>query len=381
MTNRPYQICTRCVMDTTDQHIEFDSGGVCNHCIRFESELAKRWHPNDFGRQQLSRIIDKIKEDGKRKEYDCIIGLSGGVDSSYLALAIKDYGLRPLVVHVDAGWNSELAVHNIEQIVKYCEFDLHTHVMDWGEIKDLQLAYLKAGVANQDVVQDHAFFASLYHFATKNKIKYVISGGNIATESVEPFSWEHSAMDSRNLVAIHKKFGSGKVRNFKTISFFDYYFYYPLIKGLTVVRPLNFIPYSKELSIKVLKEKVGYKEYGRKHGESRFTKFFQNHYLPKKFNIDKRRSHLSSLILAKQLTRVEALAELEKPLYDQIELAEDKAYIAKKLGISIQQLESYIDEPSRHYSEFDNWDNLYKLIPKFKAYYQKVFGRMAKSYS
>jgi len=318
---------------------------------------------------------------GKNQEYDCIIGLSGGVDSSYLALVMKDYGLRPLVVHVDAGWNSELAVHNIEQIVKYCDYDLHTHVMDWQEIRDLQLAYLKAGIANQDVVQDHAFFASLYHFAVQNNIKYVISGGNIATESVFPKSWHHAAMDAINLKAIHKRFGKRKLQQYKTISFIKYYFYYPFIKGMTVIRPLNFMPYHKGEALEVLKEKVGYKEYGRKHGESRFTKFFQNYYLPTKFNMDKRRPHLSSQVLSGELTRDQALDELKKPLYEEVELREDKAYIAKKLGISVGELEQLIHEKGHDYSEYPNWDAKYKFMLKVKNLVQKVLGRNVKAYS
>ena len=381
MEERKYQVCTRCVMDTTDPDISFDEQGVCNHCHEFDEVTSKRWFPNEVGKEKLNAIFEKIKQEGRNQDYDCIIGLSGGVDSSYLALVIKDYGLRPLVVHVDAGWNSELAVHNIEQIVKYCGYDLHTHVMDWQEIKDLQLAYLKAGIANQDVVQDHAFFASLYHFAVQNNIKYVISGGNIATESVFPKAWHHAAMDAISLKAIHKRFGKRKLQQYKTISFIKYYFYYPFIKGMTVIRPLNFMPYHKGEALEVLKEKIGYKEYGRKHGESRFTKFFQNYYLPTKFNMDKRRPHLSSQILSGQLTRDEALEELQKPLYDEVELREDKAYIAKKLGITVDELEQLVNSPGHDYSEYPNWDVRYKFMLKVKNLVQKVLGRNVKAYS
>ncbi|MDC0994019.1 N-acetyl sugar amidotransferase [bacterium] len=381
MSAREYQVCTRCVMDTTDSEIVFDKQGVCSHCHEFDEVTSKRWFPNDEGKQKLESIFTKIKQEGKDQEYDCIIGLSGGVDSSYLALVMKDYGLRPLVVHVDAGWNSELAVHNIEQIVKYCGYDLHTHVVDWQDVKDLQLAYLKAGVANQDVVQDHAFFASLYHFAVHNNIKYVISGGNISTESVFPKSWHHAAMDAINLNAIHKRFGKRKLQQYKTISFTKYYFYYPFIKGMTVIRPLNFMPYQKGEALEVLKEKVGYKEYGRKHGESRFTKFFQNHYLPTKFNIDKRRPHLSSQILSGELTRDAALKELEKPLYDDLVLQEDKAYIAKKLGISVEELDRLAHEKGYFYSEYPNWDSRYRFMLFIKGILQKILGRNVKAYS
>lgn len=376
-----YQICSRCVMDTSDLQINFDENGVCNHCFEFDSNTAKRWFPNDEGQVRLEALLDDIRRSGRNKEYDCIIGLSGGVDSSYLALVMKDLDLRPLVVHVDAGWNSELAVFNIEQIVKYCGYDLHTHVMDWLEIRDLQLAYLKAGVANQDVAQDHAFFATLYHYAAQNNIKYVISGGNIATESVFPMSWHHSAMDAINLRAIHRKFGNRPLIHYKTINFFSYYFYYPFVKGMTVVRPLNFMPYNKRHALYELKEKVGYKEYGRKHGESRFTKFFQNYYLPEKFNQDKRRPHLASQILSGEVTRDEALAELEKPLYNDVELREDILFVAKKLGITPEELDNLIKADSHEYTEYSNWDSRYKLMSYAKALIQRVPGLRVKSYS
>ena len=381
MEDKKYQICTCCVMDITDPEIIFDEKGLCNHCRYFHEVTSKHWFPNDEGKKKLDTLFSKIKQKGKEKEYDCIIGLSGGVDSSYLALKLKDCGLRPLVVHVDAGWNSELAVYNIEQIVKHCDYDLHTHVMDWQEIKDLQLAYLKSGVANQDTVQDHAFFASLYYFAVQNGIKYVISGGNISTESVFPKAWHHAAMDAINLKSIHRLFGKKKLSQYKTISFFEYFFYYPFIKGMEVVRPLNFMPYNKDDALKFLKEKINYKEYGRKHGESRFTKFFQNYYLPKKFNIDKRRPHLSSQILSHSLTRDEALRELQKPLYDEIELSQDKAYIAKKLEISVDELDRLTLDKGMHYSEYANWDTPYKLMTKVKKLVQKVIGRNVKTYS
>lgn len=381
MTERKYQICTRCVMDTTDPEIAFDDQGVCNHCHEFDNVTSKRWFPNEEGKRQLKEIFGRIKEERKDYEYDCILGLSGGLDSSYLALVMKEFGMRPLVVHVDAGWNSELAVYNIEKVVKYCGYDLHTHVMNWPEIRDLQLAYLKAGVANQDVVQDHAFFASLYHFAVDNKIDYVISGGNIATEAVFPKSWHHAAMDAVNLKAIHKKYGTIPLKDYKTISFLQYYLYYPFVKKMKAVRPLNYLPYSKESALKELIEKVGYKPYGRKHGESRFTKFFQNHYLPEKFNMDKRKPHLSSMVLSGLMTRQEAIDELDQPLYEQAELREDKHYLAKKLGVSIEDVNKYISEPGHSYAEFANWDSRYAFMKKIQTLVSKVLGRNVKNYS
>ncbi|WP_417656300.1 N-acetyl sugar amidotransferase [Pseudidiomarina aestuarii] len=381
MTECVYKMCTRCVMDTTDPEITFDRQGVCNHCYQFDNETSTHWFPNEEGTRKLEQIFNQMKEERKNYEYDCILGLSGGLDSSYLALMMKEYNMRPLVVHVDAGWNSELAVYNIEKIVKYCGYDLHTHVMNWPEVRDLQLSYLEAGVANQDVVQDHAFFASLYHFAVENNINYVISGGNIATEGVFPSSWHHSAMDAINLKAIHKNFGKLPLKDYKTISFLQYYLYYPFIKKMKSVRPLNYLSYTKDIALAELQEKVGYKPYGRKHGESRFTKFFQNYYLPKKFNMDKRKPHLSSMILSGLLTREQALIELEKPLYDENELREDKYYIAKKLGITVEQLDEYVSSSGHDYSEYPNWDLQYEITKRIQSLVSKVLGRDVKNYS
>lgn len=269
-------------MDTSDPEIVFDDAGICNHCIQFEMVTRKRWHPDETGAKLLEQKLEEVRAAGRGRDYDCIMGLSGGVDSSYLALKAKEWNLRPLVVHVDAGWNSELAVSNIESIVKYCGYDLHTIVIDWEEMRDLQLAYLKSGLANQDVPQDHAFFASLYTFATQHGVRYILNGGNIATESIFPSSWHGDAMDAINLRAVHRRYGNAKLRHYPTISFFEYYVWYPFVKGMRTVRPLNFISYDKNKAIAELSSKTGWRSYGRKHGESRFTKLFQNYYLPKK---------------------------------------------------------------------------------------------------
>lgn len=376
-----YQICTRCVMDTTDPAITFDEKGVCNHCIEFELSTRKRWYPGEDGKELLKTTIQSIKNAAKGNEYDCILGLSGGVDSSYLALKVKDLGLNPLVVHVDAGWNSELAVSNIERIVKHCDYDLHTHVVDWEEMRDLQLAYMKAAVANQDVPQDHAFFASLYHFAIKSNIKTILSGGNIATEGIFPRAWHGSAMDAWNLKAIHKEFGTGKLKQYRTISFFEYYIYYPLILGMRTVRPLNFMPYNKADAVKYLQETIGWRPYARKHGESIFTKFFQNHYLPSKFGYDKRRPHLASLIVSGQMTRDEAMRALEEPLYDGQELAEDIDYFCKKLQISREEFGCIMNAPIHHYTDFANWDAAYRRLKKVQGVVERIRGKRMSVYS
>jgi aminotransferase len=376
-----YQVCTRCVMDTSDPEVLFDVQGVCNHCSEFAAVKATRWFPDEEGRRRWAAIVDTIKEAGRGKEYDCIFGLSGGVDSSYLALRVREWGLRPLVVHVDAGWNSELAVANIEAIVRHCGFDLHTHVVDWEEMRDLQLAYLRSGVANQDVPQDHAFFANMYHFATRNGIRYILSGGNFATEAIFPEAWHGSAMDAMNLHAIHRGFGRERLRTYATISFFEYYIWYPFVKKLRTVRPLNYMSYDKAHALAELQATVGYKPYPRKHGESLFTKLFQNYYLPVRFGYDKRRPHLSSLINSGQMTRDEAMAKLAEPLYDPDELQIDIAYFCKKMRISRQEFDQLMEVRRHSYADYPNWGGRYRLLKRVQALVARATGKDLRVYS
>lgn len=376
-----YQVCTRCVMDTSDPEITFDGDGVCNHCRGFEETARRAWFPNEEGANRLAVIVERIRAAGKGEEYDCILGLSGGVDSSYLAIKIREWGLRPLVVHVDAGWNSELAVANIEAIVKHCEYDLHTHVVDWEEMRDLHLAYLRAGIPNQDVPQDHVFFATLYHFATRNRIRYILSGGNLATEGIFPKAWHGSAMDAINLRAIHKQFGEHRLRHYKTIGFFDYYLWYPFVKKMRTLRPLNYMPYDKARAVDELERMVGYRSYGRKHGESQFTKLFQNYYLPKRFGYDKRRPHLSSLIVSGQLAREEALAKLDEPLYDPDELEIDITYFCKKLRISREQFDELMAAPKRTHEDFATWKTRHRLLKSAQDTFARLTGKRITIYS
>jgi aminotransferase len=377
-----YQMCCKCVMDTTDPAIVFDSQGVCNHCRDFDAVTRHNWFPNDEGDQKLQQILRQIKDAGKGQEYDCIIGLSGGVDSSYLALKVAEWNLRPLVVHVDAGWNSELAVANIEKIIKHCNFDLCTHVVDWEEMRDLHLAYLRAGISNQDVPQDHIFFASLYHFAMKNGIRFILSGGNIATEGVFATAWHGgSAMDAINLKAIHRKYGERPLRQYKTISFFEYYIWYPFVKKMRTVRPLNYMPYKKEAAIAELEATIGWRSYGRKHGESLFTKVFQNDYLPRKFGYDKRLPHLSSLIVSGQMTRETALAKLAEPLYDDDERQIDLNYFCKKLRITREQYEDFIIGKSSEYSDYPNWVAKHRMLKAIQTRVERLLGKRVNVYS
>lgn len=380
-TDSPAQTCTRCVMDTSDPNIRFDEAGVCNHCHTFENVTSRDWYPNAEGTRRWEVILQEMRAAGRGRDYDCILGLSGGIDSSYVALKAKEWQLRPLVVHVDAGWNSELAVANIEKIVKYCNFDLHTHVVDWEEMRDLQLAYLRSGISNQDVPQDHIFFSSLYHFATSNGIRYILSGGNLATEGIFPTGWHGAAMDAINLKAIHRKYGERPLKSYKTIGFFEYYFWYPLVKKMRTARPLNYLSYDKNKAITELENTIGWRSYGRKHGESLFTKLFQNHYLPTKFGYDKRRPHLSSLIVSGQLTRAEAVEKLAEPLYDPQELEIDINYFCKKLRISRDQFDGFITGPKRDYSEFANWDDWHRRLKSAQKFLERLRGRRINVYS
>ena len=369
--------CSRCVMDTSDPYIEFDDAGVCNHCRQFDS---LGWRPEGHD-ADLSAFINRVKAKGAGHDYDCILGLSGGVDSSYLALKAKDWGLKPLVFHVDAGWNSELAVQNIQKIVDYCDYDLFTHIVDWREMKDLQRSYLHSGIANLDVPQDHAFFATQYKYAKKNKISTVISGGNLATESVFPLGWHNSALDAISIKDIQKKHGSCKLTHYQFLSFLEYYFIYPFIHGFRIERPLNYINYNKADAEAYLVKTIGYSTYGRKHGESIFTKLFQNYILPQRFGYDKRRPHLSSLVLSGQMTRGAAVSELNKPLYDEKELKRDIEFFCQKLDLSVDEFSQIMDAPRRSYTDYRNWDlylNSAKALQKLIA---RLTGRQMKFYS
>ena len=365
--------CEVCVMDTSDPDIRFFAEKGCSNCLAMRESMGSDWFNDESGSSKLERLIAEIKEGGKASEYDSVLGLSGGLDSSYLALKAFDWGLRPLVVHVDAGWNTELAVRNIQSILDFTGWDFHTVVIDWNEIRDLQLSYLKSGIANQDVPQDHAFFSSLYKFAAENKIKYILSGGNMATEGIFPKSWHGPAMDATNLKAIHKEFGSGKLKKYPTIKFWDLYFVYPFIKKIHQVRPLNFIRYNKIEASYELENRIGFKTYERKHGESVFTRFFQEYYLPNRFGIDKRLAHFSSQIVSGQLDRNEALKLIEMQMYEANEILRDIDFLCRKLRITSQEFEIYLTAPRRSYSEFTNWNRKYRLMKLTQSFIRKIF--------
>ncbi|TKB65779.1 MAG: N-acetyl sugar amidotransferase [Nitrospira sp.] len=356
-----YQICTNCVMDTTDSMIVFDDKGVCDHCNTFWKHTLPNWHTDDRGRQELQTLVEKIKQVGKGKDFDCIIGMSGGIDSSFLTYVAKEQlGLRPLVFHVDAGWNSQEAVNNIEKMVDGLGLDLYTEVIDWEEMKDLQLAFFKSGVPHIDTPQDHAFFATMYKFAEQYKVNYILTGANLSTECVRnPVEWMYYQSDSVQLQDIHGQFGTRPLVNYPVTSILWHKVYLPYLKGIKVVRPLNYVSYIKQDAMKLLIDKFGWQPYLQKHFESRFTRFYESFWLPKRFGYDVRRVQYSSLILTGQMTREEALAKLEQLPYDELTISHDLEYVANKLGISVDELKSYIDLPKRTYRDYRSQRKIY----------------------
>lgn len=370
MTTRPYQQCTRCVMDTSDSNIIFDSNGVCDHCLDFDHNVKPNWHTDKKGHSELVKIIEKIKKDGVGRDFDCIIGMSGGADSSYLLhVAVKEYGLRPLVFHVDGGWNSQIAVNNINVMIDKLGLDLYTEVINWEEMKDFQLAYFKAGVSNIDVPQDHAFVATLYNFAAKYKIKYILNGGNISTECVRnPLEWIYYGTDMAQIRDIRNQFGTNPMKTYPFSSVLRHKLYLRYIQKVQVVKPLNYFPYIKEQAMQVLAKEYGWIPYPQKHFESRFTKFYEGYWLPKKFGYDTRKVQYSSLILTGQMTREEALEKLKSPAISDEDAKHDFEYIATKLDISVEEMQKYFVQPNRTYKDYKNQQSLFDLGAKFLKY-------------
>jgi N-acetyl sugar amidotransferase len=372
MPQREYQICATCVMDTTDSKITFDANGVCDHCITFHSKIKPNWHTDERGTQALQKLVARIKKAGEGRDFDCIIGVSGGIDSSYLTYVAKaKLGLRPLVFHVDAGWNSQEAVNNIEKLIDKLGLDLYTEVIDWDEMRDLQLAFFKAGVPHIDTPQDHAFFATMYKFAEQHDVKYILTGANLSTECIRnPLEWMWYQSDSIQLLDIHRKFGTRPLVTFPVTSILRHKVYLPYVKGIRVVRPLNYIPYIKAEAIRLLVDELGWQPYPQKHFESRFTRFYEGYWLPKKFGYDTRRVQYSSLILTHQMSREEALEKLKRPPYEEFAISQELEYVATKLGISVEELEGYLAGPNRSYKDFRSQESIYAV----GARVMKLFG-------
>jgi N-acetyl sugar amidotransferase len=363
MNSRPYQICTNCVMDTTDSMICFDAKGVCDHCNTFYKKILPNWHTDSSGRQELEQIASRIKREGEGKDFDCIIGMSGGIDSSYLTyIAKKELCLRPLVFHVDAGWNSQEAVNNIEKLVDKLGLDLYTEVIDWEEMRDLQLAFFKSGVPHIDTPQDHAFFAMMYKFAFQYDVKYILTGANYSTECIRnPIEWMYYQSDSIQLRDIHKQFGSRPLATFPITSILKHKIYLPYIKGIRVIKPLNYLPYVKQDAIRLLSDQFGWQSYPQKHFESRFTKFYEGYWLPKRFGYDTRRVQYSSLIVTKQMNRADALEKLKSPPFDENTIKQEFEYVATKLGISEAELERYLKAAKKTYKDYKSQNGIYAM--------------------
>jgi N-acetyl sugar amidotransferase len=351
---RKYRMCSRTVLDTTIPGITFDENGESNFCQYYDALAARTvLRPPSILKREFDATIEAIKHAGRNKPYDCILGVSGGLDSTYMAILAKRHGLRPLLVHFDNGWNAELAVKNIEKIMKRLNYDLHTFVMDWEEFRDLQRSYFLSSVVDVEVPTDQLIFAALNKVAYKEGIKYILAGNNIVTESINPDGWVYkNKLDLVNLKAIHKKYGKLPLKKLPRLGLFERYFY-EAVCGVQTVNLLDLIPYRKaDIKAEVQRE-LDWKDYGGKHYESVFTRFYQGYYLPVKYNIDKRKAHLSNLILSGQLTREEAILELQKPTYPEKEQQQDLDYVTKKLGFSTQEWERIMSAAPVPHQAFD----------------------------
>lgn len=361
-----YMICKNCISDTSDPTITFDERGICDYCLNFEKNIAPNWRPGPVTEKAILPFIEKIKKEGKGKDHDCLIGISGGLDSSYVSYIAKEkFGLRPLLFHCDAGWNSDLGVSNIEKIVDGLSLDLVTTVINWEEMKDLQRAFFKSQVPFVDTPQDLGLFSALYNFAAENKFKYVITGGNNSTECIrECIDWTYFSTDMRHVRHIHKLFGEKKLKTFPTCDIFKYRLYYRYIKGVRVFKLLDYIPFTKDKAIEELNNKFGWQAYKQKHYESRFTRFFESYWTPKKFGFDKRRAYFSSLILTGQMTRDEALKRISKPELDEETMQKEFEYVATKLDWTIEEFQQIFRGENKSFKDYKNNFKLIKLATK-----------------
>ena len=348
-------------MNTSDPEIIFDAQGVCNHCHKYDIDIKQRTVSDSTMGARLNMIVEQIKKAGKGKEYDCIIGVSGGVDSTYVAYKTKELGLRPLAVHLDNGWDSELAVKNIEQVLKGLDIELYTHVIDWNEFKDLQLAFLKASTPDSEIPTDHAITALMFEMAKRFGLKYILSGVNVRTESHLPRAWSQGHLDWKYIRAIHRQFGTQRLTSYPHQGLLQSVLDRLRLKWIDL---LNYVNYSKTEAMDVLQNKLGWKYYGGKHYESIYTRFYQGYILPKKFGYDKRRTHLSSLICSGEITREAALKELEKSPYPEDMQKQDREYVVKKLGLTDAEFEAIMTAPSKRFEDYPSYakTRLYKIL-------------------
>lgn len=369
MNSQPYRICSQTVMDTSDPSITFDQNGISNHYWDFHNIVKPQWHSGDSGLSRLEALAFKLKQAGRGRDFDCIIGLSGGTDSSYmLHRMVTDYGIRPLVFHVDAGWNSEVAVSNINALIDGLGLDLYTEVINWSEMRDFQLAMFKSGVPHLDAPQDIAFIGVLYKYAAKYGIKHILNGGNISTESVlMPLQYLYWPTDMRQIRHILALYGTVPMKTFPFTGVFYHKFYLRYLRGVQVHKPLNCMSYVKAEAMSELQAVYGWKPYPQKHFESLFTRFFEGYWLPTRFGYDMRRNQFSSLILSGQMTRDQALEQLTTPPYDPDAIEHDFSYVATKLGIASSELRSYHEMPKKYYWNYKNRHRVFQYGEKLLA--------------
>jgi N-acetyl sugar amidotransferase len=365
--NKNYQRCAKCLMDTSDTNISFDEYGICIHCKSYQERLSSRVYNSSEREEKLTKLIKEIKKKSLNKEYDCIIGVSGGVDSTYVAYLTIKLGLRPLAIHFDNGWNSELAVSNIEKVLKKLDIDLLTFVIDWDEFKDLQKSFLYASTPDGEIPTDHAINSLLFREASKRNINYILNGMNFATESIVVKSWAYGHSDWTYIRDVHRKFGKIKLKNYPYYNMFSL-FYWTFIKRIKVVSILNYIEYNKNEVMDILQKDLDWVYYGGKHYESVYTRFFQGFILPNKFGIDKRKGHLSDLINSGQINRDDALIELDKEIYPQNLFKGDFVFVKKKLSLTDEDFENIMNTPIKNFKHFKNIDRKIELLKKFVNY-------------
>lgn len=365
--------CVRCIMDQTDIDITFDDEGVCSHCRRYERVAKTRLFSPEERETKLQILINEIKSAGKGKPYDCVIGISGGVDSTYVAWLVKQHGLRPLAIHLDNGWNSELAVANIHKVLKTLNIDLYTHVIDWEEFRDLQLSFLKASTPDGEIPTDHAIFALLYEMANKYGLKHVITGTNVVTEAILPEKWGYGYFDWRYVKDVHRLFGASRLSTYPHFSLSKLAYYVFLMK-IRMVSILNYVEYDKEKAMCLLQDELGWVYYGGKHYESIYTRFYQAYILPRKFSIDKRKAHYSNLICSGQLARATALEMMQEPVYPEDLLIEDRSYVIKKLQISEFEFDAIMASPILTFENYKTSHNLFEWAKRVVNVTRRYIG-------
>ncbi len=358
-------------MDTSDPDITFDDRGECNHCRRYDERARNEVFHGEDARHRLEAIVAQIKLEGQGKEYDCVTGVSGGVDSTTVVLTLKRLGLRVLAVHLDNGWDSELAVDNIKKALTRLDVDLYTHVIDWEEFRDLQLAFLRASVPNAELPTDHGINALLFRAAIKHGSRFVIGGGNVATEAIMPSAWSYDSQDLRHLKAVHRRFGSGRLRTLPTMNMPEF-LYSVLGRRLRIVPILNYTGYKKSEAVRVLQSELGWRPYEAKHYESVYTRFFQGYILPVKFGFDKRRAHYCCLIGSGDMTRAEALTALLEPAYSADRVQEDKTFVVKKLGLTPGEFEQIMQLPPRRHTDYPNHAMFFEKLTGLKAWFKRL---------